>query len=148
MNIRSWIKGFICIYVIPFFILFCIFPPVSRTYEFPNSTDHIVSIELMVNSNEVGEAEEDKLITQKSLSMDEIESFMDEIYKLETRRRYPPMWGWGDYVARVTYDNGDVELLGSGNIEYVESGSLATGDGPYVFWGYGIFEEVFLRYLE
>ena len=102
----------------------------------------------MINSNDVGKAEEDKLVFQKSLSTDEIESFMDEIYKLEIRRSYPPMWGGGDYVARVTYDNGDVELLGSGNIEYVESGSLATGDGPYVFWGYGIFEEVFLRYLE
>ena len=134
--------------VLVFLVLFSLCPRVSRTYEFPNPLESIVSIDLLLNSNEVGKAEEDKLIFKKSLSTDEIESFMKEVYELETRRCYPPMWGWGDYVARVVYDNGDIELLGSGNIEYVESGSFATGDGPYAFWGYGIFEEVFLRYLD
>ena len=89
----------------------------------------------------------DSLIYEKLLVKDEIESFMSEIYKLETRRCYPPMWGWGDYVAKVTYSNGDVEMLGSSNIEYVEHGTSATGDGPYSFWKYGAFDEVFLRYL-
>ena len=125
----------------------CLLPKVSRTYPFPNGREEIVSIELLTNSNEVGEADVDKLIFQKLLSGEEAEEFMEEIYALETRRCYPPMWGWGEYVARVTYSNGDVELLGSGNIEFVEYGSAATGDGPYAFWGYGIFEEVFLRYL-
>ena len=129
-------------------ILLCMSHCVSRNYIFSNSAENIISIELLSNSNEVGNAEEDKLVWQKSLSKDEINCFMAEIYKLETRRCYPPMWGWGDYVARVTYSNGDIEMLGSGNIEYVKSGSFATGDGAYAFWRYGAFEEVFLRYLD
>lgn len=133
------------------FLLFLypiIFPRVSRTYEFPNPLEEIISIEFLINKNESGEAEEDKLIFKKSLSEKEIARFMSEIYKLETRRCYPPMWGWGEYIAKVTYSNGDVEMLGSGNIEYVESGASATGDGPYAFWEYGTFEEVFLRYSD
>lgn len=138
----------IIVFLLTLLILLCMLPWVSRTYTFSNSVENIVSIELLINSNEVGKAEEDKLVFQKSLSVDEINCFMAEIYKLETRRCYPPMWGWGDYVAKVTYDNGDIEMLGSSNIEYVESGTFATGDGPYAFWGYGIFEEIFLRYLD
>ena len=101
----------------------------------------------MLNSNETGEADAEKLMSQKLLTQDEIEGFMSEVYKLETRRSYPPMWGWGAYVAKVTYSNGDVELLGTSNIEYVEQGATATGDGPYSFWKHGAFEEVLLRYM-
>ena len=110
--------------------------------------EDIVCIDLLINTNEVGKADADKLIFQKRLSEKEISSFMLDVYCLETRRCYPPMWGWGDYVAKVTYANGDFELLGSGNIEYVESGTIPTGDGAYAFWGYGLYEEVFFRYLD
>ncbi len=144
MRKRIWI----IVSLLVLLILLWTCPWVSRTYTFSHSPENIVSIQLLINTNESGKAEEDKLICQKSLSTDEIKGFMAEIYTLETRRCYPPMWGWGKYVARVTYSGGDVELLGSGNIEYVKRGSSATGDGPYVFWGYGIFEEVFLRYLD
>ena len=123
------------------------FPQVSQIYVFRNSLQDIASIELFINTNETGQAEVDKLLSQKLLAKDEIERFMAEVYRLETRRCYPPMWGWGDYVAKVTYSNGDIELLGSSNIEYVEHGKSATGDGPYSFWKYGAFDEVFLRYL-
>ena len=134
-------------FIIVLTLCICLFPQVSRTYVFENSLQDIVSIELMLNSNETGEADAEKLMSQKLLTQDEIEGFMSEVYKLETRRSYPPMWGWGAYVAKVTYSNGDVELLGTSNIEYVEQGATGTGDGPYSFWKYGAFEEVFLRYL-
>ena len=120
---------------------------VSRTYEFYNPVEEIIGIELIQNTNESGAAEEDKLLVRKTLTKDEIESFMSEVYELETRRCYPPMWGWGDYIAKVTYSNGDIEMLGSSNIEYIKHGESATGNGPYSFWEYGAFEEVFLRYL-
>ena len=123
-------------------------PRTSKTYVFLNSSVEIVSIELMINTNETGQAEEDKLLSPKILSEDEIWNFMSAIRELKTRRCYPPLWGWGDYVAKVTYSNGDGEMLGSTNIEYVESGRGATGDGAYSFWKYGAFEEVFLRYLD
>lgn len=144
MKKSVWIVAFALI----FLILLCMCPRVPRTYIFSNPPEEIVSIELLINANEAGKAEIEKLVFQKSLSADEIESFMAEVYGLETRRCYPPMWGWGEYIAKVTYSSGDVEMLGSGNIEYVEDGSVATGDGSYAFWGYGIFEEVFLRYLD
>ena len=77
----------IIVFLLTLLILLCMLPWVSRTYTFSNSVENIVSIELLINSNEVGKAEEDKLVFQKSLSVDEINCFMAEIYKLETRRQ-------------------------------------------------------------
>lgn len=121
---------------------------VSKAYEFAHPVEDIVSIDLLLNTNESGKADKALLIFQKSLDQNEIFSFMSEVYSLETRRCYPPLWGWGEYVAQVTYANGDVELLGSANIEFVPSGDCATGDSPYSFWHYGAFEAVFLEYLD
>ena len=121
---------------------------VSKTYEFAHPVEEIVSIDLLINTNDVGQANADLLVRQRSLTQEETTSFMSEIYGLETRRCYPPLWGWGDYVARITYANGDAELLGSANIEFVPSGASSTGDGPYSFWHFGAFEAVFLQYMD
>lgn len=45
---------------------------------------------------------------------------MNDIYELETEKdhRHPPFWGWGEYIVKVTYKNGDIEILGSEVIEY------------------------------
>ena len=121
---------------------------VSKTYEFSHPAKEIVSIDLLLNTNESGKADESLLIFQKSLDQNEIASFMSEVYALKTSRCYPPLWGWGEYVALVTYANGDTELLGSTNIEFVPSGASATGDGAYSFAHYGEFETVFLDYID
>jgi len=140
-----WLLGFILPILV---VLSILFPRVSPTYIFPNPVDEIVSIDLIINMNKPGETEEELLSFQRSLTEEEIQHFMDEIYELKTEMPYPPPWGWGRYIAKVTYDNGDIEMLGSGNIEYVENGSVADGCGTYTFYGYGVFEEIFLRYLE
>ena len=144
MKKTHWIVAAIVLLLI---LCISLSPRVSLTYEFYNPVEEIVSVELLENTNESGAAEEDKLLVRKTLTKDEIESFMSEVYDLETRRCYPPMWGWGEYIAKVTYSNGDIEMLGSGNIETIRYGETATGDGPYSFWEHGAFEEVFLRYL-
>ena len=48
---------------------------------------------------------------------------------LETRIAYPPPSGWGCYIAKISYCNGDVEILGSYNIEYISVGHSPTGIG-------------------
>ena len=136
---------FVLIWVV---VVFLLPGRVSKTYEFAHPAEDIVSIDLLLNTNESGKADESLLIFQKSLNDNEIDSFMSEVCALETNRYYPPMWGWGDYVAKVTYANGDTELLGSTNIEFVPSGASATGDGSYSFTHYGEFEAVFLHCLE
>ena len=140
-------KKSLCI-ILVLFVMWILFIRPSRTYQFPNPPEDIISIDLLINENEMGNVDTSKLVFQRRLSAEEAASFMDEIYGLETRRCYPPTWGWGEYIAKVTYSNGDVELLGSDNIEYVKKGGQATGCGPYSFWVYGVFEEVFSRYMK
>lgn len=82
----------------------------------------------------------------RQLDDSEITAFMNEVYELPTKRDgTPPTWGYGPYIAKITYENGDVEMLGSYNIEFIPSGSTPTGIGDYIF-PRGVFQDVFLKY--
>ena len=130
-------------------ILFC--GSISKSnsyYEFRNSTESIVSIELQYNYNELGlGTEQDNIHSIRMLTQDEIPVFMEEACKIPVKECYPPWWGWGCYIAKVTYSNGDVEVLGSHNIEYIPSRNTAFGTGVYTFAG-DRFEEVFSKYID
>ena len=73
---------------------------------------------------------------------------MEEIIVLDTVLKHsPPRRNYGFYVARVTYEDGDVELFGTKHIEYVESGNAQKGLGLHYFKG-DAFERIFLEYCE
>lgn len=137
-------KKTICIFLI--MLLLCGCKSVSKTYEFPYPLEDVESIELIINKNGSGEAYLSKLIVIKTLSEEEIQSFMTEIYALKTVRSNPPGWGWGEYIAKVTYENGFIEMLGSYNISTAEKGEELLSGGWYHFLD--DFEGVFLRYAD
>lgn len=122
----------------------------SATYEFTNSMEEIISIELLHNRNEGGVGtDEENIDLIYELNEEEFESFMDDIYDLETARCYPPFWGYGDYIAKVTYSNGDVEMLGSLHIEFIPSeGVDLAGYGDYFFKDAEAFIQILEEYCE
>lgn len=117
-------------------------------YQFPNSLENVVSIELLHNRNENGiGTDEVNIYPIYSLKEDEFSSFMWELYALGTDWDAPPSWGYGDYIAKISYSNGDVEMFGSLHIEYI------AGDcGENYLRGYGCYrfesKEAFIRLLE
>jgi len=74
------------------------------------------------------------------------DAFMKELYNLETDRCItPPPTGYGLYIARVVYRNGDIEMFGSRHIEFIAKGSTPRGIGEYSF-SKKAFEELFFEY--
>lgn len=128
-------------------LLGCSYKPTS--YQFPNKSIPIHSVELLHNMNPGGigidENNMDLLLTLGDL---EIMGFMENIYGLPTKRcGTPPPYGYGEYIAKVTYENGAVEFFGSTNIVHIPSGKISYGVGDYFFDGTS-FEELFSQYID
>lgn len=138
----------VCLTLSHLFLCLSACNPPKETYMFPNTSELVESIELIYNQAENGEgADEQNFVIIKELDQAEITSFMEGVYKLETRRGgTPPLWGYGYYIARVTYSNGDVEMLGSINIEFIKAGEGRSGVGNYYFVG-DTFLNLFSQYV-
>ena len=127
-----------------FSILLCLFFSACSSkpeiYLFTNPIEEITSVTLMSNHNESGEGiDESKFVLIRELEKVEIDSFMNSVYELRTHRRAGgPLWGYGEYMAKVSYSNGDIEILGILNIEYIPNGTIPTGFGSYYFEGDGL----------
>lgn len=119
----------------------------SSSYSFACSMEHVDRIELLENKSvDAFSLEEDAFLLIRILDDDEIESFMTGIYEIETSYCIsPPLRGYGRYIAKITYDNGDVEMLGTRHIEHIKSGADPTGVGAYYFIGDSI-EQLILSF--
>lgn len=75
----------------------CKMPP--TTYSFPHNPDQVVSVILLHNRNSSGEGtDQSNFSVIKELTPKEAVLFVDEVYKLDTHRRYGgPFWGYGAY---------------------------------------------------
>ena len=107
----------------------------TSTYSFPNRDVTIVKIELIHNKNPNGQGTDESNFTiLKELSPSEIAMFMSSVYELDVKQfGPPPLWGYGTYVARVIYENGDIEMFGTNNITFIEHGTESEGYGDYYF---------------
>lgn len=118
----------------------------SRQYTFPNKGQPVVSIELLynphANKNVIGGPTESIRFLQK----EEVDTFLQALYTIETHRCItPPPTDYGSYVARVVYENGDVEMFGSWHIEFIEKGKEPTRIGEYYF-DREAYEKLFFEY--
>ncbi len=129
------------------FLLGCSGKP--ETCPYANPAEEITGVTLIHNQNEYGEGiDESKFECIRELNADEIDFFMDSVCRLPTHRRSGgPLWGYGEYMAKVTYANGDIEILGTLNIEYIPNGSAPTGFGSYYFEGDGL-RMLILEYVQ
>ena len=121
-------------------------------YIFRKSVAECISIQILYNQDLYGEGiDEEKIEIVYELKPEEFEEFMNDIYQLDTERdrRHPPFWGWGKYIVKVTYNNGDTEMLGSELIEYREkSDASLQGYGEYKFVDPNEFVKVLGKYCD
>ncbi|MBQ6831058.1 MAG: hypothetical protein IJO28_00330 [Oscillospiraceae bacterium] len=132
------------IFVLIFVLLLCSCAP--RQYTFPNKGQPVVSIELLynphANKNVIGGPMESIRFLQK----EEVDTFLQALYTIETHRCItPPPTDYGFYVARVVYENGDIEIFGSRHIEFIEKGQEPAGIGGYCLTPED-FKELFFEY--
>ena len=117
-------------------------------YDFPNQGIDILSIELFYNENPRN-LEEDRFDFLKLLDEAESNSFMEQIYNLETSYHHPPKSAYGGYLARVTYVNGDVEIYGSHSIQRISYGTETHyGYSGFYFRNEEMFLEIFSKYVD
>lgn len=117
-------------------------------YPFPNAAEPVVSVELIHNQNQNPEGfgiEESNFEILCVLDEEAARDFLERIQELPTGRGSQPFWGYGPYFARVTYENGTVEIFGCSNLESIEKGNAPQGFGSYSFH-HDAFMEVFADY--
>lgn len=125
----------------------CAVKGLPETYQFPNKDRTIESIELFYNPY-VAEGYTGKAFTSiRILRPEEIVSFMDRIYSIQTAKCItPPRSNYGEYIAEVTYENGDIERFSSWHIELIEKGETSYGVGAYFFLNQEDFDNLFIEY--
>lgn len=135
--------------IIPAVILLVVIYMFSRApgeYPFPNAAEPVVSVELIHNQNPEGFGiDEGNFEILCVLDEEAGQSFLEHIQELPTGRGSQPFWGYGPYFARVTYENGAVEIFGCSNLELIEKGDEPYGFGSYSF-RHDAFMEVFADY--
>lgn len=117
------------------------------SYHYPHSVEDAVCVELLHNRNTDAFASDDsKFVLLNTLKGEKLIAFLEEVRNIETYHcvTAPPR-GYGEYVARVIYTNGDVEYYGSDHLEFVENGTERTGVGAYYFAG-DAMERLILEY--
>lgn len=124
-------------------------PRKPDVYPFPNRSVPVKSIALIQNCNPGGIGiDEEKMVILRTLAPSEFSVFMDGVYALPTKRcGTPPPYGYGEYIAKVTYENGDVEIFGSENIVWIPMGESSYGVGEYFFAG-DSFKVMFSQYVD
>lgn len=120
---------------------------IPNEYRFPNELESIVSIQIMHRINpDSGDPTEYSFV--KEMDTNEIPTFMDAVYSLETKKGgTPPRWSYGEYMAKITYTNGDMEFLGTHCIEFVCSGDSPSGIGAYYFADEDAFRNLIQQFL-
>ena len=121
----------------------------EETYSFPNRNIQIISIELLHNRNTNGIGiDESNMVLVRTLSGNEIIEFMSACYELPTKRMgTPPCTGYGEYIAKIYYENGDIEIYSTYNIELIPKGNHAVGCGSHYF-PVNCFNDVFAQYVD
>lgn len=119
-----------------------------REYTFPNKNQAVEKIELLYNpytDSSIGSRQMEIVCTLEDESVD---AFLERLYGLDTGRCTTPLpRNYGVYIARVIYQNGDVEMFGSRHIEFIKKGDRPKAVGAYFFSGEE-FEKLFFEYAE
>ena len=118
----------------------------SEQYDFPNKGQPIEKIEFLSNPYANKNTLDAPMYNICSLEEECVDAFMQGLYSIETTRCItPPPTDYGLYIARVVYENGDVEMFGSRHIEFIAKGDTPKKIGEYCF-DREKFEELFFQY--
>ena len=117
-----------------------------REYTFPNKNQTVEKVELLYNPYTDNSASDREMEVVCVLKKEQVSAFLESLYSLDTSRcTTPPPRNYGVYIARVVYQNGDVEMFGSRHIEFIQKGDSPKAVGAYYFSGEE-FEKLFFEY--
>ena len=117
------------------------------SYPFVNKNESIERVAFLYHPQPNNLLTTKDYLVVRELTAEETDPFMDALQSLKTDKCItPPPRGYGDYVVRISYSDGSMEIFGNYHIEFVKSGEEEAGIGTYVFSPYSAFEELFLAY--
>ena len=98
-------------------------------YEFRQEYDQIVRIEILEKMQYTSGYDPNKVEVLKTLDITEHRTFIDDLMKVDcVRVYYDPPLGFGDHIIRITYRNGEKELISVYNSGYVSVEGTVTED--------------------
>ena len=118
----------------------------SRVGSFPlrQSVENMSKIELLMDFTPVGEGTEFTVLQE--ISKENHETFINELLGLECRKVFGDMpTDFGVIAIRITYVDGNIEMIGHGNNAYF------TEDRNYYgayYFQYEDFKELFSHYVD
>lgn len=117
----------------------------SQSYPFQQPLSQVKEIGFFLK--EGSDISEDAFTVLRVITGDEAERFLKEFSEMKCYRPFKgPDWGYGTYVIKIVYDNGDREIIGPWNNEYVPAGEEPSGFGSYHF-DEDEFRELFEKYV-
>lgn len=115
-------------------------------YSFPNKDQPVEKIEMLYNPYFYNRESDEPMELICTLYGKSSDDFLEKLYCLKTNIAIsPPPRGNGAYVARVVYQNGDVEMFGSNHIEFIAKGDSLKRIGSY-YISKEPFEKLFCEY--
>ena len=101
-------------------------------YTFRQEFDQIVKIEILEKEQDLSDLSDydpARVKVLKTLDITEHRAFIDDLLKVEgSRVGLDPATGFGDHIIRITYRNGEIELIGAYNNGYIPTDGRLRSD--------------------
>lgn len=129
--------GIIALLVLYFWWLF----GANQPYKFRQELDQIVKIEIVKKEQDTGGYDVPKVVL-KTIDPSEYKAFIEDLKKVEgVRIGMHQGLGFGMYIIRITYKNGEIELISDYNNGYIST------DGKVHEDAYSMNKEQFYDFL-
>lgn len=101
----------------------------NEPYTFRQEYDQIAKIEIVNKEQDIDGYDPARVKVLKTLDITEHRAFIDDLVKVEgSRVGLDPPSGFGTYIIRITYRNGEIELISDYNNGYVSINGRVYND--------------------
>lgn len=107
----------------------CFLFDTNQPYKFRQEYDQIAKIEIVNKEQDIDGYDPARVKVLKTLDITEHRAFIDDLVKVEgSRVGLDPPSGFGTYIIRITYRNGEIELISDYNNGYVSINGRVYND--------------------
>ena len=100
----------------------------NQPYKFRQEFDQIVKFEILAKEEDVS-GYDTPMEVLKTLDANEHRTFINDFMKVEgSRVGLDPPSGFGTYIIRITYRNGEIELISDYNNGYISADGIVNED--------------------
>ena len=122
------------------FVLF-LYMSANLSYQFRQDLDHIVKIEIIKKEATIS-GEIISIEVLKTLDVSEHKTFINDLKKVRgSRVGMDPPDGYGTHIIRITYQDGEIELIGPVNNGYISVDGIIHTDN------FGMNEDQFYEFI-